>query len=156
MRTDMRPVICLAALVSALALSAPAAAQEAEQAGGPLTLLSASSSSLMMMSPPQTEGRRTETWLWMFLREPQTVSAVTYDTLVLRVSLDCATMTGERLGVELYRDGDFVYRDPPRVTPFTAENVMGTMCERGRQAETFVDHRAARAAATRHFASAGS
>jgi hypothetical protein len=149
MRTDMRPVICLAALVSALALSAPAAAQEAEQAGGPLTLLSASSSSLMMMSPPQTEGRRTETWLWMFLREPQTVSAVTYDTLVLRVSLDCATMTGERLGVELYRD-------PPRVTPFTAENVMGTMCERGRQAETFVDHRAARAAATRHFASAGS
>lgn len=153
----MRSVICLAAFTAAMALGASAAAaQEAEQAGGPLTLLSVSSSSIMTMTPPEAAGRRTETWLWMFLHEPQTVSTVTYDTIALRLSLDCAAMTGERLGYELYRDGAFSYRAPEAVTPYTAENVMRIMCAQGREAETFADHRAARAAAVRHFAQAGS
>ena len=152
----MHPVIRFAALAATLALSAPTSAQEAEQAGGPLTLLSVSSGSLMTMTPPKTVGRRTETWLWMFLREPQTASTVTYDTLVLRLSLDCTAMTGERLGFELYRDGAFISRDTAGGTPYTAENVVQTICDQGRQAETFADHRAARAAATRHFARAGS
>lgn len=152
----MRPVICLAAFAAAMALGAPASAQEAEQAGGPLALLSASSSSIMTMTPPEAAGQRTETWLWMFLRDPQTVSTVTYDTLVLRLSLDCAAMTGERLGYELYRDGAFVYGAPPEATPYTAENVIQAICAQGREAATFADHRAARAAATAHFAQSGS
>lgn len=153
----MRSVICLTAFTAAMALGASAAAQEAEQARGPLTLLSVSSTSIMMMAPPETAAnRRTETWLWMFLTEPQTVSTITYDTIVLRLSLDCGAMTGERLGYELYRDAAFVYRAPPEITPYTAENVMQIMCAEGREAETFADHRAARAAAARYFTPSGS
>jgi hypothetical protein len=152
----MRSVICLTAFTAAMALGASAAAQEAEQAGGRLTLLSVSSSSIMMMTPPEAADQRTETWLWLFLGEPQTASTVTYDTIAFRLSLDCAAMTGERLGYELYRDSAFVYRAPPETTPYTAENVMRTMCAQGRVAETFADHRAARAAAARHFAQNGS
>ena len=150
----MRSVIAFTAVLT-LGASA-AAAQDAEQAGGPLTLLSASSTSIMVMTPPEAAGRRTETWLWMFLRDPQTVSTVTYDTLALRLSLDCAAMTGERLGYELYRDGAFTYRAPEAVEPYMAENVMRIMCAQGREAETFADHRAARAAATAHFPQSGS
>lgn len=153
----MRPVICLAAFTAAMALGAPASAQEAEQAGGPLTLLSVSSSSIMTMTPPEAvAGQRTETWLWTFLSDPHSVETLTYDTIALRLSLDCAAMTGERLGYELYRDGAFIYRAPEAVTPYTAENVMRIMCAQGREAETFVDHRAARAAATAHYTQSGS
>ncbi len=149
----MRSVI---AFTAALALGASAAAQEAEQAGGPLTLLSAVPTSIMTMTPPEAAGRRTETWLWIFLRDPQTVSTITYDTMAFRLSLDCAAMTGQRLGYELYRDGAFVYGAPPEVAPYTAENVMRAMCAQGRGTQTFADHRAARAAATAHFAQSGS
>lgn len=152
----MRSVICFTAFTAALGLGASASAQEAEQAGGPLTLLSVSSSSIMTMTPPETAGQRTGTWLWTFLSDPQTVSTLTYDTIALRLSLDCAAMTGERLGYELYRDGAFIYRAPEVVTPYTAENVMRIMCAQGREAQTFVDHRAARAAATAHFTQSGS
>ncbi|MFT4955426.1 MAG: hypothetical protein ACI8U3_001814 [Brevundimonas sp.] len=139
---------------AALALGASAAAaQEAEQAGGPLTLLSASASLIMTMTPPEAAAdQRTETWLWMFLRDPQTVSTVTYDTLVLRLSLDCGAMTGRRLGYELYRDGAFVHGAAPEMTPYTADNVIQAICAQAREVQTFADHRAARAAATAHFA----
>lgn len=153
----MRSVTCLTAFTAAMALGASAAAaQEAERAGGPLTLLSVSSSSIMMMTPAAAVDQRTETWLWVFLSEPQTVSTITYDTIALRLSLDCGAMTGERLGYELYRDSAFVYRAPPEITPYTAENVMQIMCAQGREAETFEDHRAAWAAAARHFTPSGS
>lgn len=142
--------IALAAMVCA---ASNTFAQEAEQAGGPLTLVGISDTSVMAMTPPQPAAdQRTETWLWFFFGDRQTASTITYDTIAFRLSLDCATVTGERLGYELYRDSTFTYRAPPAVTPYTADNIMRIMCAQGRQVETFADHRAGRAAATAHFA----
>ena len=156
-------------LAAALALGAStAAAQNAEQAGGPLHVVGSSSEVVVMIAgelPEVAPETPVDVWMWSFYNSIGTVREISFDANASLLRVDCRAGSLQSQRLELFLEDSQVAGETsagPIETPVAdtlPHLVMMDICDPSQRValgSPLPDHRAARAAVRHHFAQAGS
>jgi hypothetical protein len=102
-------------LAAAIALAAPADAQQAPPAKPSRTLISVgygSNFGMFVETPLASSGGKVEAWIWNILNAPRTIPGATFDMTVSREVIDCAEWTRTQLYTDGFLGETYLSRSP--------------------------------------------